>query len=163
MAERGLTRRQMIGAGLAAFAAVELVPRVADAASLKPTFALDPTGNGRCGTDTCAHCRACRGHGANKLFLDKETADKLRAHKGCSCTVTDGQQLSEAVWTKVFAGDVNIADRRDPATAALLRAEVERHSVPLVSGPLPILALVGGAAGILLVAARRHQEPPATT
>jgi hypothetical protein len=50
----------------------------------------------------------------------------------------------------------DMADRRDASTAALLAADLEGHSVPLITGLLPAVVLAGGAAGILWVAYRRN-------
>ncbi|MEO5901219.1 MAG: exosortase/archaeosortase family protein, partial [Ilumatobacteraceae bacterium] len=64
-ANAGMSRRQALGAGLAALVVVEAVPQLTFADDRKPTFALDPTRLGTC-TAGCANCRACLAHGANK-------------------------------------------------------------------------------------------------
>jgi hypothetical protein len=153
VASAALTRRTLIAAGAATVAAVVLTPPASSLAASADTFALDPAGGSTC-TTGCSSCRACQLHGANKMFRTQNAADLGRAHPGCDCAVATGQALSQGVWDNVFQSS-DMADRRSPATASLLAAEVEQHSVPLVSGLLPMAVLAGGAAGIVWIVHRR--------
>jgi hypothetical protein len=150
---RGLTRRGLLGGGAAAVAVLAVGATPVAAASID-TFALDATGGTECGPG-CNSCSACRTHAANKLFRTNAAADSGRAHPGCNCTVTTGQPLSQGVLDAMFQTS-DMADRRYEATAALLTADLESHSVPLITGLLPAAVLAGGAAGILWVAHRRN-------
>jgi hypothetical protein len=144
-----LTRREVIGATAAALVVVVIAPTSVAAASAN-TFALDA---GACET-SCSSCRACQSHAANKLFRTDAAAEIGRAHAGCNCTVAVGQSLSQGALDQIFQLS-DMADRRNAATASLLQAEVEQHSVPLVTGVVPIAVLAGGAA---LVWARAHRR-----
>ena len=158
----GLTRREAIGALFTVIVAAQVISPAVHAASSVPTFALDPTRGGKC-TSSCSSCSACINHGANKLFSTHEAADRFsatphsggRAHPGCLCAVVAGQPLKPAVFKTIFAG-TDFADRRDPATQTLLSAQVQQHSVPLLTGALPLTVLAAGATGIVIVTARRH-------
>ena len=150
-----LTRRGLLATGVAGAASLALAagPVAADEPTMG-TIALDPTGgSGKCRSN-CAACSACIAHAANKLFSTKQAAESFRAHKGCRCTLVEGQSLSEAVYKQLFAnGDV--ADRRHTDTIKLLGAQVEQHSVPMVAGVVPAAVLAVGAAGILWEMHRR--------
>jgi hypothetical protein len=139
----------VIGSAAAALVVVALAPTPVAAASAN-TFALDATA---CDTN-CSSCRACQSHAANKLFRTDTAAEFGRAHAGCDCTIATGQSLSQGALDQIFQS-ADVADRRNPATASLLEAEVEQHSVPLVTGIVPIAVLAGGAA---IVWARLHRR-----
>jgi hypothetical protein len=101
-----------------------------------PTYALEPNGGA---------CNACRLHAKNKVFGTKDAADKFRAHKGCRCTVIDGQQLSPEVYGAVFPEKDGAADRRDPRTAELLdKGTIDGTPVPVVAYTAPVLLLAAG-------------------
>ena len=123
------------------------------------TFALDPVGGGSScrggtGRGTCGACTACKKHAENKIFRNKEAADKFRAHKGCRCEIVAGQVLDTNVADAVFAkGDV--ADKRDPETGGLVKPG-SGVTVPVMAATLPVIAVAGGALGYYLM--RRHDR-----
>ena len=154
MANTELTRRALFGVAAASVGSLMIVADPAAAGTPVATFALDPTTGGKCAPN-CTSCSACIDHAANKLFKSSAAADAGRAHPGCNCAIIAGQSLSAGVLAKIFAA-ADAADRRTPAIAALLSAEVEQHSVPMVSGLVPVTVLGAGACGILWIAHRRR-------
>lgn len=158
-----MTRRALLLRGAATASAIVAAPlvlsNVAHADTTVGTFALDPTQGGTCSTGSCVSCQACISHAANKLFRTATAADQGRAHPGCLCTVIAGQAFSQATLTNVFAqGDM--ADRRYGQTTQYLNGEVEQRSVPMATGVVPVAVMVGGAAAIWVIAARRRHELP---
>jgi len=155
--EHRFTRRATIMGGLAAFGTAAWRPQMVSAADEIDTYVLDPVGSGsqKCRVN-CAACGTCRTHAANKLFSTEKAADAGRAHPFCRCAVILGQPLSSAIHHSLFATTDSV-DRRWASTASVLSAEVEQHSVPMVSGFAPVAALVGGAAGVVWLAARRRE------
>ena len=115
-----------------------------------PTFALAPNGGA---------CNACRQHATNKVFRTETAANTYRAHKGCRCTVTGGQELTLPAFAAVFGDSGEHVDRRDPKIAELLdKGTLDGTPVPVLAIGAPILLAVGGGAAYWFWR-RQHREP----
>jgi len=96
-----LSRRRLLKYGSAATATL-LVPAwlnsdaLAGSRKRKLVWGLRPCGS------SCATCKACKAHAANKLFRSAKAADRHRAHKHCRCTVVKVGTVTRARWTALF-------------------------------------------------------------
>jgi hypothetical protein len=56
------------------------------------------------GATGCSACKACQKHAKNKLFANRNAAEKERhrAHPGCRCGVKRGRKLSRHKWRELF-------------------------------------------------------------
>jgi hypothetical protein len=152
-----LSRRAFLGRGAAMAAAGAAVAVVGNAAmpaiagadeKTFPTFALTPNG-GACG--------ACQKHAANKVFRTSDAAERLRAHKGCRCTIIAGPALTPPIHDAVFRGTGEVADRRDPRVAEILdKGTINGVPVPVLAIGAPIILGVGG--GLAYWFWRRHER-----
>lgn len=76
----------------------------------------------------CGGCNACQSHAKNKLFANKEAAEKEshRAHPGCRCGVKRGRKMSRAKWHDLFRPDGDkkrvVVDKRDPRVRRILES-----------------------------------------
>jgi hypothetical protein len=87
---------------------------------LNPFWATSDDGDTFCGGG-CRSCKACVAHGANKLFIDPDTAVSRRAHANCDCQPELGGTLDYGTWMAVFKnGRLPSADRRHPRVQAIL-------------------------------------------
>ena len=74
----------------------------------------------------CQSCNACKSHAKNKLFANKEAAEKERhrAHPGCRCGVERGRKLSRETWRELFRPDSGkkhaVVDKRDRRVRRIL-------------------------------------------
>jgi len=115
MAERVLTRRQLVSAGAAAAGALA-IPTVARA---KPKtqyiFKLAPNG---------ATCPACVNHDNASLFPTAKAANGNRAHIGCNCKIVRGT-VDYGTFVALFGAPDDFrsyrADRRSTRTRAILK------------------------------------------
>ncbi len=157
----GVTRRSallgLVGfAGATAVADVGLFAAPVHAAGLVPTFVLDPTIGGSCLSPGCSVCNACLNHASNKLFATLADAEAGRAHPNCRCVAVAGMSVSQFQFDQLFAAGP-VADRRAPATGAVLASPPATVSAPGISGLVPTVVTLGGVATIVWIAARRHQ------
>ena len=107
-----LSRRQLVGAGLAAGTAAFLGVPTAAAAATVDVWGLDPDGGHQgCG---CSACAACRAHASNKIFASAADADAGRAHPRCKCAVTQLASVESYVYDALFVdgGQRVSVDRR---------------------------------------------------
>jgi hypothetical protein len=176
MTDQLLSRRAFFGRAAVVTAAagigVALVGSPAGAAEVAPvestggdtveTLALDAVGGGSScrggtGAGTCAACTACKKHAENKIFQNKDAADKFRAHKGCRCEIVAGEVLDTNMAAAVFAKG-EVADKRDPETGGLIKPG-SGVTVPVMAATLPVIAVGGGALAYYLM--RRHDRAAA--
>jgi hypothetical protein len=164
------TRRAAFGAGLGGAATLLLGTTASAANDTVPTFVLDPTaGRDGCSGGSCASCRACGHHAANKLFTTEQAAAGNLAHPGCRCVVAPGPVLLRSVYDRIFIGGVTMVDRRWDYVATALAANGNQRSVPLFDGAGPIGVVLGGVAAAAWWATRAPRvesagaEPDART
>ncbi len=109
---RALSRRQLVGAGLAVGTAAFLGVPMAEAAATVDVWGLDPDGGHHgCG---CSACAACRAHASNKIFASAADANAGRAHPRCKCAVTQLASVESYVYDALFVdgGQRVSVDRR---------------------------------------------------
>jgi hypothetical protein len=134
------TRRNFLtraGVAAGAFAAAFGVPSGALAGTpghRKHVYKLVPSGpNYDCSASqeknhNCQACNACQSHAENKLFANKDAAEKEkhRAHPGCRCGVKRGRRLSREDWHDLFRPDSDekrvVVDKRDPRVRRILQS-----------------------------------------
>jgi len=133
------TRRNFLtraGVAAGAFAAAFGVPTGALGGTRhhKHIYKLEPSGPGydcsasQQSNHNCEACNACQSHAKNKLFADKDAAEKERhrAHPGCRCGVKRGRKVSREEWRDLFRphGDKKlvVVDKRDPRVHRILQS-----------------------------------------